>query len=551
MKEKITKKKDRWREKCLSQAPYRSAKAELSGVDVDVDILYTPDSIASIDYPQDIGFPGEPPFTRGIYPSMYRGRLWTMRQYSGFATAEESNKRFKFLMDQGNMGLSVAFDLPTQMGFDSDNPEIEEEVGRVGVAISTLKDMEILFEGIPLHKVTTSFTINGIASIILAMYLAVAEKQGVPFTEVGGTIQNDILKEYVARGTYIFPPRPSLWLIVDTIEYCMKEAPRFYPISISGGHFRSGGASLIQEVAFMMLNGITYIEAVLARGIDIDEFAPRLSYLFVTQLNLFEEIAKFRASRRLWAHIIKERFKAKDPRSMMFRVYAAGCGDVLTHAEPENNIVRLTMMTLAGILGGVQSFFTPAYDEAYEIPTEKSALLGLRTQQILAYETGITNTVDPLGGSYYIEWLTSKIENEVRKYMEELEKKGRMVELIERGFIQNEMARIAYEKTKKKLSGEKVVVGLNKFQSAQAREKLQIYQPDREAISKQIARVKRVKAERDNEKVHYCLKRLEGAAKGTENLMPYLLETVKAYGSVEEIVNTLRGVFGEFREPVM
>lgn len=422
--ERIAKEKKRWRKECLSQTSYRSAKAELSGVDVDVDVVYTPDSITSIDYLQDIGFPGEYPFTRGVYPSMYRGRLWTMRQYAGFDTAEDSNKRFKFLMEQGNMGLSVAFDLPTQMGFDSDNPDIEEEVGRVGVAIDTLQDMEILFEGIPLDKVTTSFTINGIASIILAMYLAVAEKRGVPFAGVGGTIQNDILKEYVARGTYIFPPQPSLRLIVDSIEYCMKEVPRFNPISISGGHFRSGGASLIQEVAFMMLNGINYIEAVLARGIDIDQFAPRLSFLLVTQVNFFEEIAKYRAARRLWAHIMKERFKAKDPRSMMFRLYVAGCGDVLSRAEPENNIIRLTVMTLAGILGGVQSYFTPGYDEPYEIPTEKSALLGLRTQQILAYETGITNTVDPLGGSYYIEWLTSKVESEVRRYMEELEKKG-------------------------------------------------------------------------------------------------------------------------------
>ena len=548
--EEIARERERWEKETLSKRPYKKdAKALLTGVDVDVDVLYTPDDIKDIDYNKDIGFPGEYPFTRGVYPSMYRGRLWTMRQYAGFDTPEESNKRYKYLIEQGNMGLSVAFDLPTQMAYDSDNKDIEEEVGRVGVAISTLKDMEILFDGIPLDKVTTSFTINGIAAIILAMYVAIGDSHGIPREKIGGTIQNDILKEYAARGTYLYPPKPSLRLVTDAIEYCMNEVPRFNPISISGGHYRSGGASLIQEASFTLSNAIAYVESVLERGIDIDRFAPRLSFLFVNQCNLFEEVAKYRAARRIWARIMKERFKAKDQKSMMFRVYSAGCGDVLTHAEPENNIIRLTLMTLAGVLGGVQSYFTPAYDEAYEIPTEKTALLGLRTQQIIAYESGVTNTADPLGGSYYIEHLTNRIEDEITKYMKHLEEKGNMVDLVEQGYIQSEMARIAFEKTKKKMSGEEIVVGVNKFQSSGKKEKIQIHQPDPEVFEKRKNDVKQIKQNRDNEKVRQCLKDLKKAAAGTDNLMPYILETVKAYGSVEEIVDTLKEEFGEFQEP--
>ena len=551
--EEIAKAKERWKKETLSKRPYKEkVKPLLSDVDANVNVLYTPDDIKEIDYNSDIGFPGEFPYTRGVYPSMYRGRLWTMRQYAGFDTPEESNKRYKYLLEQGNTGLSVAFDLPSQMGYDSDNEDVEEEVGMVGVAISTLKDMEILFDDIPLDKITTSFTINGIAAIILAMYVAVADKRGIPREKIGGTIQNDILKEYAARGTYIYPPKPSLRLIADTIEYCTNEVPRFNPISISGGHYRSGGASLIQEVSFTLLNAITYIESVIERGIDVDKFAPRLSFLLVNQCNLFEEVAKYRATRRIWAHIMKERFDAKDPKSMMFRVYSAGCGDVLTHAEPENNIIRLTLMTLAGVLGGVQSYFTPAYDEAYAIPTEKTARLGLRTQQIIAYESGVANTVDPLAGSYYVEWLTNKIEDEVKKYMAMLEDKGNMVELVERGYIQSEMARVAFEKTKKKMSGEEVVVGVNKFQSSAKKEQIQIHKADPGALEKRKQSVKRVKKERDNNRVKECLKDLKNAAQGTtENLMPYLLDTVKAYGSVEEIVNTLKEVFGEFQEPAI
>jgi methylmalonyl-CoA mutase N-terminal domain/subunit len=523
----------------------------LSGVDVDVDVLYTPADVKDVDYLKDIGFPGEYPFTRGVYPSMYRGKLWTMRQYSGFDTPEESNKRFKFLLEQGNTGLSVAFDLPTQMGYDSDNEDISDEVGKVGVAISSLKDMEILFDGIALDKITTSFTINGIAAVVLAMYVAIADKQGIPRGKIGGTIQNDILKEYVARGTYIYPPKPSLRLVADTIEYCMNEVPRFTPISISGGHYRSGGASLVQEVSFTLMNAITYIEMMVDRGIDVDKFAPRLSYLLVNHCNLFEEACKYRATRRIWARIMKERFKAKDPRSMMFRVFSAGCGDALTQSEPENNIIRLTMMTLAGILGGCQAYFTPAYDEAYALPTEETALLGLRTQQIIAYETGIPNTVDPLGGSYYVEALTDKIEEEILKYMKQLEEKGNMVELVEQGYIQREMTKIAYEKTKKKLSGEEVVVGVNKFQVSGKKEQLQLHETDPEIIQKRMESVKQVKKERDNENVARCLKELKKVAEGNENIMPCLIETVKAYTTVEEIVTTLKEVYGEFKEPRM
>jgi methylmalonyl-CoA mutase N-terminal domain/subunit len=382
------------------------------------------------------------------------------------------------------------------------------------------------------------------------MYVAAAEKQGVPRDKVGGTVQNDILKEYVARGTYIFPPKPSVRLIADSIVFCMNEVPRFNAISISGGHYRSGGAGLIQELAFMMLNGIEYIQTIVDRGIDVDDFAPRLSYLVVNHVNLFEEVAKHRAARKLWASIMKERFGAKDPKSMMFRVFSAGCGDELTHAEPENNIIRLTLMTLGGVLGGVQSYFTPAYDEAYAIPTEKTALLGLRTQQIIAHESGVANTVDPLAGSYYIEWLTDLIEKETRKYMAELESKGTVIELIEKGYIQSEMARVAYDTTKAKMSGEHIVVGVNKFAMEGDTEEIQIHQANEEAVERQIARVKQLKKERDNAKVDETLQNLKVAAEGTDNMMPLLIDAVKAYATVEEIVATLKEVFGEFVEPV-
>lgn len=551
MSGKIASETKRWREETLSKRPYKKhVKPMLSDVDAEVNVLYTPCDIEDTDYLKEVGFPGEFPFTRGIYPSMYRGQLWTMRQYAGSDAAEESNQRYKYLINQGNMGLSVAFDLPTQMGYDSDNREINEEIGKVGVAVSTLRDMEILFEDISLDKITTSFTINGIAAIILAMYVAVADERGIPRKDIGGTIQNDILKEYVARGTYLFPPKPSLRLIGDTVEFCFKEVPKFNAISISGGHFRSAGASLIQEVALLLLDAITYVELIVERGIDVDNFAPRLSFTSANHVCLFEEVAKYRAARRMWAHIMKDRFKAKDPRSMMFRVFSAGAGDELTYEEPENNIVRLTLMTLGGILGGSQSYFTPAYDEAYALPTEKSALLGLRTQQIIAYESGIANTVDPLAGSYYVEWLTNKIETEVKKYMERVQSKGSMVELIEQGYIQSEVARVAFEKTKARMNGDTVVVGVNKFQDSGEKEKLQIRQPNAKAVARQIARVKQVKRDRDNTKVKQCLQKLKRAAEGTENVMPYLIEAVKAYCSVEEIVLTLKEIFGEFKEPL-
>ena len=549
--EDIAKAKERWKRDVLDKKPYKkNVKPIIEGVDENVEVLFTPADVKHIDYQKDIGFPGEFPFTRGAYPSMYRGRLWTMRQYAGCDSADESNARYKYLIEQGNMGLSVAFDLPTQMGYDSDNEDIKEEIGKVGVAISSLTDMEILFNGIDLEKVTTSFTINGIAPIVLAMYVAAAEKQGVPRNKVGGTVQNDILKEYVARGTYIFPPKPSVRLIADSIVFCMKEVPKFNAISISGGHYRSGGASLIQELAFMMLNGIEYIQTIVDRGIDVDDFAPRLSYLVVNHVNLFEEIAKHRAARKLWANIMKKRFNAKNPKSMMFRVFAAGCGDELTHAEPENNIIRLTLMTLGGVLGGVQSYFTPAYDEAYALPTEKTALLGLRTQQIIAHESGVANTVDPLAGSYYIEWLTDLIEKETIKYMAELESKGSVIELIEKGYIQSEMARVAYDTTKAKMSGEHVVVGVNKFKMEGDTEEIQIHQANEEAVERQIARVKQLKKERDNVKVKETLQNLKVTAEGTENIMPFLIDAVKAYATVEEVVATLKDVFGEFVEPV-
>lgn len=516
---------------------------------LEVKELYTPSDLPAFDYTKDLGMPGQYPFTRGIYPTMYRGRPWTIRQYAGFSTPEESNQRYKFLLEQGQTGLSVALDLPTQIGYDSDNPLVEEEVGRVGVAIDSLLDMEILFEGIPLDKISTSFTINSTAAVLLAMYIAVAEKQGVNSSQVRGTIQNDILKEYVARGTWIFPPQPSIRLIVDTIEYCMKYAPKFNPISIAGAHFRDAGATAVQELAYTLADAITYVEATMARGIDIDQFAPLLSFFFYTHSDFFEEAAKYRAGRRLWAKIMKERFRAQNPKSQMFRFGVVSGGSTLTAQQPLNNIVRVAYQAMASVLGGVQSMFTCAWDEAYDIPTEDSAELALRTQQILAYETRVANTVDPLAGSYFVESLTNQIEHEAMEIIKDIEERGGMVKAIQDGYIQKEILNQSYDYQKKLESGEMVVVGVNKFIKEEDKRNLQLYECDYEKIKKQIERLKNVKSGRDNGQTARALGELKEAARGKENLMPYLIEAVKTYATMEEIIGLLKEEFGEFREP--
>ena len=517
---------------------------------LEVAMLHVPEDVAQLDYQRDLGDPGQYPFTRGIQPTMYRGRLWTMREYAGLGTAEESNARYKYLLAQGQTGLSVAFDLPTQLGHDSDDPRVAEEVARLGVAVDTLADMETLFDGIPLDRISTSFTINATAAIILAMYLAVAEKQGVPWEKVTGTLQNDILKEYAARGTWIYPPVPALRLIADTIEYCAQVAPRFNPISIAGAHFRDAGATAVQELAYTLADAIAYVEQVLRRGMDIDSFAPQLSFFFYTHNDFFEEVAKYRAGRRLWARIMKERFGARNPRSQMFRCAVVCGGSTLTAAQPLNNVVRVAYQALASALGGVQSVFTCAYDEGYAIPTEESQTLALRTQQVLAYETGVTNTVDPLGGSYFVESLTDRMEQEASGIMERIERLGGMVECIQKGIVQREILEEAYRQQKRLESGEKVVIGVNRYQGPEAGQGLKLYRMSPEVQRKQLERLARVKAARNACAVTAALADLRSAALGDANLMPHLLAAVKEYATVGEMVSVLRGVFGEFKEPV-
>ena len=544
--DELKKERERWEKANLTKNPVAPAKTT-SGLDVDV--VYTPADLGDFDYQKDLGFPGEFPYTRGVYPSMFRGSLWSMRQYAGFADAEESNKRFKYLLDQGQSGLSVAFDLPTQMGFDSDNPMVKAEVGRVGVAVDTLRDMEILFEGIPLDKITTSFTINSTAAIILAMYLAVAEKQGVPMSKVGGTLQNEILKEFIARGTYIFPPRPSLRLVVDIIDFCKDKVARMNTINFSGYHVREAGANAVQEVAYCLSSAITYIEEVLKRGVNFDDFGPRLAFHLIVGLDFFEEIAKIRAARRLWAKIAKERFNAKNPRSMMLRLFCGSSAREATSREPLNNIVRATIDMLGIVFAGAQSASILSYDEAYTIPTEESALISLRTQQIIGYETGIAKVVDPLGGSYYLESLTSRLEKEMKKLMDEIDSLGGMLRCIETGKIQMDVSKNAYEIEKKKQNGEIVIVGVNKFIDEQKQEEeVVLTKIDPNLTRKQIEKLQKVKSERNNPKVKDALKVLKEKAKGTENLVPAIQDAVREYATIGEICDTLREVFGEHTE---
>lgn len=510
--------------------------------------LYTPLDIEDFDYGEKLGFPGQYPFTRGVQPTMYRGRLWTMRAYAGFATAEETNARYKYLLEAGQTGLSVAMDLPTQIGLDSDHELSHGEVGKVGVAIDSLADMEALFDGIPLDKVSTSMTINGPAAVLLAMYVAVAEKQGVKPEALKGTIQNDILKEYIARGTYIFPPRPSMRLITDTFEYCSKNIPKWNTISVGAYHIREAGASEVQEIAFAFANAMAYIDAAIKAGQKVDDFAPGISWIFTAGLDFFGEVAKFRAARRLWARIMKERYGASVPKAQMLRVHVHTAGSVLTAQQPLNNVVRITWQALSAVLGGIQSMACCAYDEAIALPTEESATLALRTQQLLAYESGVTDTIDPLAGSYYIETLTDKIEKEAYDYIDKIDRMGGAVAAIEQGYMQQEMAAHAYEYQHEVELGKRTVIGVNKFNDSKKLAEQDVLTADLSVGERQIARLEKMKAARDNGAVKAALEKLREAAKGTENLMPYLIDAVKTYATLGEICGVLREEFGEYKQ---
>jgi methylmalonyl-CoA mutase, N-terminal domain len=508
---------------------------------------------ADLPAPEAIPPPGVFPFTRGNFPDGYRGRLWTIRQYSGFGSPEESNERYRYLLDQGATGLSVALDLPTQCGYDSDHPDVEEEVGRVGVALDTLADVEILFDGIPLDTVSTSFTINGTAAILLAFYVAVGEKQGVDRAKLRGTIQNDILKEYVARGTWIWPPRPSLRLIADTIEFCAAEVPRFNAISVAGAHFRDAGANAVQEMAFTLMDGVTYCDEVIARGrMTIDEFAPQVSFFFYTHGDFFEEIAKYRAGRRRWARIVRERYGAKDDRSCMFRVGCVSGGASLYAPQAHNNIVRVAYEAMASVLGGVQSMFTAAWDEPFAIPSEESATLALRTQQVLAYETGVARVADPLGGSYYVEALTDEVEARIAAIMDDLEHRGGMVQAIENGYLQSLIADEAFRVQQAVSSGERTIIGVNRFRTDEEPPEVEGYEMDEKGRTRQLERLAEVKRARSTAEVRETLAALgTAAAKNDVNLMPLLVECAKAYCTVGEMVDVLKDQWGEFQQPAV
>ena len=534
--------------KTLDRFPERK-ESFVTGSGKEIERLYSPEDISEIDYNRDLNFPGQYPYTRGVQPTMYRGRFWTMRQYAGFGTAEESNQRYKYLLEQGQTGLSVAFDLPTQIGYDSDHNMSLGEVGKVGVAIDSLKDMEILFDGIPLDKVSTSMTINAPASVLLAMYIAVAEKQGIIPERLKGTIQNDVLKEYIARGTYIFPPGPSMRLITNIFEFCFNEMPRWNTISISGYHIREAGSTAIQEVAFTLADGIAYVDAAVKIGLKIDDFAPRLSFFFNAHNDLLEEIAKFRAARRLWAKIMKERFGAKNKKSMMLRFHTQTAGCTLTAQQPDNNIIRVTIQALSAVLGGTQSLHTNSRDEALALPAQDSVRIALRTQQVVAYESGVTETVDPLAGSYYIESLTNEIEREALEYIEKIDNLGGVTAAIEKGFIQQEIQNSAYKYQKNIEEGSKIVVGVNKFKIKEGAPK-GLLRVNPKVGRRQVEKLNKLKSERNNEKVKDNLEQLKKTAGTSKNLMPIILDCVRSYATLGEICDVLRKVFGEYRESV-
>ena len=537
--------------KVLKRFPERKARFSTSS-DIELDRVYLPDDTCDVDaFQARLGFPGEYPYTRGVQPTMYRGRLWTMRQYAGYATAEESNERYRYLLSAGQTGLSVAFDLPTQIGYDADDPMALGEVGKVGVSIPSLHDMARLFEGIPLDKVSTSMTINAPAAILLAMYIAVGKQQGVEPSKLRGTVQNDILKEYIARGTYIFPPKPSMRLITDLFAYCAREVPHWNTISISGYHIREAGSTAVQEVAFTLANGIAYVQAAIEAGLAVDDFAPQLSFFFNAHNNFLEEVAKFRAARRLWAHIMRERFGAQDPRSWALKFHTQTGGSTLTAQQPENNIVRVTLQALAAVLGGTQSLHTNSMDEALALPTQDAVQIALRTQQIIAYESGVADTIDPLGGSYLIEYLTDEIERRAREYIERIDALGGAQAAIETGFVQGEINDAAYAYQRAVESGEQVVVGVNQFTAdddhGAAREILRV---DPAVEQAQRERLARLRAGRDAGRVRELLAHLETAARGSDNLMPLFIECVEADITLGEICGVLRGVFGEYRPQV-
>jgi methylmalonyl-CoA mutase, N-terminal domain len=517
--------------------------------DITLEQLYTPLDVVDLDYVSALGFPGEYPFTRGVQPSMYRGRLWTMRQYAGFGSAEESNQRYKYLLSQGQTGLSVAFDLPTQIGYDSDHPMAEGEVGKVGVAIDSIDDMETLFAGIALDQVSTSMTINATAPILLALYVAVAKKQGIDPRRLQGTLQNDILKEYIARGTYIYPPGPSMRLVTDVFAYAKDYLPKWNPISISGYHMREAGCTAVQELAFTLANGISYVEAALRAGLSVDAFASRLSFFFGVHNDFLEEIAKFRAARRLWARIMRERFQAKDPRSCMLRFHTQTCGCTLTAQQPENNIVRVTLQALAAVLGGTQSLHTNALDEALALPSEMAARIALRTQQIIAHESGVADVVDPLGGSYAIEKLTVRLEEEAQAYLDTIETMGGMLQGIERGYVQQEIQRSAYEYQRNVEQHHLAVVGVNEYVISEE-QPVQLLLLDQRVTEAQLAKLAGLKQHRDHSQVTAMIERLQAAAQGTTNLVPIMLEAVECGTSLGEISDALRDVFGEYHEHV-
>ncbi|MEJ2635838.1 MAG: methylmalonyl-CoA mutase family protein [Calditrichia bacterium] len=544
----IEESRKKWEEgslnKTLSRFPERKEQFETDSK-IEVRRIYTPDP--EFDYNDKLGFPGEFPFTRGVQPTMYRGRFWTMRQYAGFATAEESNKRYRYLLQSGGTGLSVAFDLPTQIGYDSDDPMSEGEVGKVGVAIDSLKDMEILFDQIPLEKVSTSMTINATAGILLAMYIAIAKKQGADLKKISGTIQNDLLKEYIARGTYIFPPEPSMRIITDIFKYCNENLPRWNTISISGYHIREAGSTAVQEVAFTFADAIAYVQAAIDSGLNVDDFAGRLSFFFNSHNNLLEEVAKFRAARRMWAKIMKERFHARNPKSMMLRFHTQTAGSTLTAQQPDNNIIRTTLQALAAVLGGTQSLHTNSRDEALSLPTEDSARIAIRTQQIIAHESGVADSIDPLAGSYFVENLTDQIEQKAFEYIEKIDQMGGAVQAVKNKYFQNEIARSAYEYQQKVERNEQIIVGVNDF-AIENELPQEILHIDEQAVARQIQSVRALRNSRDAQSVEDSLGRLEKAAKSSDNLMPFIIEAVERYATIGEISNVLRNVFGEYRD---
>jgi methylmalonyl-CoA mutase N-terminal domain/subunit len=548
--EEIDSKKKEWKENTLKKTIQRFPErknAFLTTYEENIDVVYTPNDIEKLNYLEDIGFPGEYPFTRGVQPTMYRGKLWTMRQYAGFGTAEESNERYKYLLEQGQTGLSIAFDLPTQIGYDSDDPISEGEVGKVGVAVDSLMDMEILFDGIPLDEVSVSMTINSTAIILLAMLVVVANKQGVPLDRLRGTIQNDILKEYIARGTYIFPPKESMNIIIDIFDYGSKNLPKFNLISISGYHIREAGANSVQEVAFTLADGISYVEAAIKAGLDPNEFGKNLSFFFSSHNNFLEEIAKFRASRKIWSKIMKKRFGVNNENATKLKFHTQTAGSTLTAQQPLNNIVRVTLQALSAVLGGTQSLHTNSFDEALGLPTEQAVTIALRTQQIIAYESGVSDTVDPLAGSYVIEKMTLEIEEKVEEYIKKIDELGGMVKAIEIGYPQQEILNTAYRTQRRIEEKDEIIVGVNEYKS-EIEEKLEILKIDEDIEKKQKAQLRALKADRNQREVNNSLECLRKAALENENLFPYVIKCVESYATIGEITKVLKEIYGEYHE---